>query len=303
MSELRKGLAAMLAACGIWGLSSIYYKQLSHIPPIEILAHRTLWSLLFFAAVLAVQGRLTRLRDVLSLRRALAITALAALAISANWFIFILSIQIGRATEASMGYYLFPLVAVAIGVVFFGERLSRLQGVAVALAFIAVLVQAFGLGIAPWIALILSFTFGFYGLVKKRLSAGPVTSVTAEVLLLSPVAVIVLIMQHQTGGAFGGNMHDSVMLAFSGVLTGLPLILFSYAAQRAPMGTIGLLQYLNPTLQFLCAVLVLGEPFTPLHAVVFALIWAAVAVYSLSALSRERATRRAAVSAGTSGMV
>jgi len=252
------------------------------------------------AAVLAVQGRLGRLRLLLASRHSLAITGLAALAISANWFIFILSIQIGRATEASMGYYLFPLVAVAIGVVFFGERLTKTQGVAVALAFVAVAVQAFGLGlgVAPWIALILSFTFGLYGLVKKRLAAGPVVSVTGEVLLLSPIALAVLAVQHQGGGAFGANWHDSAMLAFSGVLTGAPLILFSYAAQRAPMGTIGLLQYLNPTLQFLSAVLVLGEPFTPVHAVVFALIWSAVAVYSVSALSRERASRRAVIRPG-----
>jgi chloramphenicol-sensitive protein RarD len=300
MTEAGKGVAALIAACTVWGLSGLYYKLLAHVPPIEILAHRTIWSLVFFTLVLLAQGRLMQLRAALATPRAIGIVIFAALMISTNWFVFILSIQIGKATEASLGYYLFPLVAVGIGRVIFGERLSRIQAVAVGLAAIAVTVLTLGLGAAPWIALVLSISFGLYGLVKKRLSAGPVVSVTAEVLVLSPIALIVLILAHRgDGGAFGADIADSLMLMFAGVLTAGPLMLFSYASKRVRMGTVGLVQYINPTLQFLVAVMIFSEPFSSWHLIAFALIWAALALYSASSVALERAARKARVSAST----
>ncbi|MDM7968777.1 MAG: EamA family transporter RarD [Paracoccaceae bacterium] len=300
MTEAGKGVAALVAACMVWGLSGLYYKLLAHVPPIEILAHRTLWSLVFFTLVLLVQGRLSHLRAALGSVRAVGIVVFAAVMISTNWFVFILSIQIGKATEASLGYYLFPLVAVGIGRVIFGERLSRMQALAVALAALAVTVLTLGLGAAPWIALVLSMSFGLYGLVKKRLSAGPVVSVTAEVLVLSPVALIVLALAHRgDGGAFGADLADSLLLMFAGILTAGPLMLFSYASKRVRMGTVGLVQYINPTLQFVVAVMVFSEPFSSWHLIAFALIWAALALYSASSVSLERAARRARVSAST----
>lgn len=292
----------MVAACVVWGLSPLYYKLLSHIAPIEILAHRTLWSMVIFAALLTIQGRLVLLRGALSDRRGAVVLGFAALMISANWFLFILSIQIGKATEASLGYYLFPLVAVLIGWLAFGERLNRAQGVAVALAVLAVCVLTLGLGVAPWIAIALATTFGLYGLVKKRLNTGPVVSVTAEVLILSPVAIVVLAVVHTQGrGAFAADALDSALLVFSGLLTASPLILFSYASKRVRMGTIGLVQYINPSLQFLCAVLVFAEPFGIWHAIAFAMIWTALALYTLASVRQDNAARRAAVSVGTSG--
>lgn len=300
MTEAGKGVAALVAACTVWGLSGLYYKLLAHVPPIEILAHRTLWSLVFFTLVLLAQGRLSQLGAALGSPRAVGIVLFAALMISTNWFVFILSIQIGRATEASLGYYLFPLVAVGIGRVIFGERLSRMQATAVALAALAVTVLTLGLGAAPWIALVLSMSFGLYGLVKKQLSAGPVVSVTAEVLLLSPIALVVLLLAHQgTGGAYGADLTDSLLLMFSGILTAGPLMLFSYASKRVRMGTVGLVQYINPTLQFLVAVMIFSEPFSTWHLVAFALIWSALALYSVSSVSLERAARRARVNAST----
>lgn len=297
-----RGVAAMVVACVIWGLSPLYYKLLSHIPPIEILAHRTLWSFGFFALLLVVQGRFGQLRAALGTARSAVTVSLAALLISLNWFVFILSIQIGRATEASLGYYLFPLVAVGIGGFVFGERLSRMQVLAVALACAAVALLTWGLGVAPWIALILSLSFGLYGLIKKRLEVGPVVSVTAEVLMLCPIALIVLVPSHLAGqGAFGASVQDSALLAFSGVLTATPLILFSYATKRVRMATVGLVQYLNPTLQFLCAVVIFAEPFGPWHAVAFTLIWIALAIYTAASLRQDRAARRASVAAVTSG--
>jgi len=301
MNDAAKGVTAMVAACTIWGLSPLYYKMLAHIPPIEILAHRTLWSMMFFAGVLLLQSRLGELRRALGGVRAATIIGFAALMISTNWFIFIMSIQIGKATEASMGYYLFPLVAVVIGMVAFGEKLGRAQALAVTLAALAVALLTYGLGVAPWIALVLSISFGMYGLVKKYISVGPVVSVTGEVLLLSPIALLVLWIVHSgtDGGAFGASASDSALLAFSGPLTGMPLILFSYATRRVRMATVGLVQYLNPTLQFFCAVVIFGEPFGGWHIVAFALIWAALAIYSFTALRAERSARRARASAST----
>lgn len=307
MREATKGVLAMIAACTVWGLSALYYDQLDAVPPLEVLAHRTLWSAIFFSVVLAFQGRLRELPRLMRGRRAL-ITLTAALMISANWFLFIFSIQVGHAMQASLGYYIFPLVAVLIGMLAFGERIGAAQAVAVALAVLAVLVLTIGLGVAPWISVTLAVTFGVYGLIKKRLDAGPVVSVTAEVLMLAPLSFIYL-AGLQTGawggGApveFGHDLRVSLLLAFSGILTGGPLILFSYAARRVNMATVGLIQYLNPTLQFLVATLILGEAFTRWHLIAFALIWTALAIYSVQTLRQDREARRAAARASASGI-
>lgn len=300
MTEAGKGVLAMVVACTVWGLSGLYYKLLAHVPPLEVLAHRTLWSLVFFAGVLALQGRLSQLRLALGSRRDAGIVMFTALMISVNWFVFILSIQIGRATEASLGYYLFPLVAVGLGRVAFGERLTRLQGLAVALAALAVTILTLGLGVAPWIALILSCSFGLYGLMKKRLGAGPVVSVTAEVLVLSPIALAVLVFMHRDGGgAFGTDLGESLILMFSGILTAIPLMLFSYASKRVRMGTIGLVQYINPTLQFIVAVTIFTEPVSFWHLIAFVLIWGALALYSAASIGVERAARRTRAASST----
>ncbi|WP_297339766.1 EamA family transporter RarD, partial [Pseudophaeobacter sp.] len=197
MSEATKGVFAMIAACSIWGLSGLFYKLLAHVPPEQVLSHRILWSGVFFASVLAVQGRLPQLIEVLRDWARVRVLLLATAMISLNWFIFITSIQIERATEASLGYYIFPLVSVVLGRLFFGEQLSRAQILAIGLAALAVVVLTYGLGVAPWIALVLGISFAIYGVVKKRLDTGPVVSVTAEVLLLCPLALLVIAV---TGG-------------------------------------------------------------------------------------------------------
>ncbi|MDP4032621.1 MAG: EamA family transporter RarD [Pseudorhodobacter sp.] len=307
MHEREKGVLAMAAACMVWGLSPLYYKLLADVPPLEVLSHRTLWSLLFFGLVLAGQGRLRQVSALLR-GRGLPVVAFAAVMISTNWFLFIFSVQTGHTVEASLGYYIFPLVAVLIGMVVFGERLSRGQTIAVALAGLAVATLTAGLGVAPWIALALALSFGLYGLIKKRISAGPVVSVTAEVLVLSPLALVWLGGLHtgawvefsRPGAWFGQSLGTSGLLALSGVLTAGPLILFSYATRRVTMATLGLVQYLNPTLQFLCATLVFAEPFSRWHGMAFGLIWAALALYSCESLRQDRAARSRSTSAATS---
>lgn len=295
MTQTVRGILAMIGACAIWGLSSIYYKQLAEVPPLTILAHRTLWSAAFFALVLVVQGKFMQLPAALGNKRTILIIAGASLAISLNWFFFIFSVTTGHATQASLGYYIFPLVAVVLGRIFFAESLNRWQTVAVVLAATAVSLLTWGLGVAPWISLILAFSFGFYGVLKKLLDVGPVVSVTAEVVLLIPISLAVL----WHGGTAMDSPSQTALLLFSGPLTGFPLILFSYASRRIPMATVGILQYLNPTLQFLVAVLLFKEPFGIWYAIAFGMIWTALAIYSTAgarAASRKRKTASSTVS-------
>lgn len=297
LTEARKGVLAMVATATIWGFATIFYKALSAVPPLEVLSHRTLWSAVFFGIVLLAQRRGGEVRAALLDRRHFRAIAGCAVLIALNWFIFIYAIQTGHALQSSLGYYIFPLVAVALGYLVLGERFTRLQSVAVAVAAFGVVLLTYGMGEAPWAAIMIAGSFGLYGLLKNRLPLGPAISVFLETLMLAPLAVVWLWGMHtgawtdvagRTGGVFGQDAWLSAMLAFSGILTGGPLILFSYAARRIPYATLGLVQYLNPTLQFLVAVLLFGEPFTGWHGVTFALIWTALALYSGESLRRER---------------
>ncbi|MAQ85157.1 MAG: protein RarD [Maritimibacter sp.] len=308
MSDDTKGVIAVAVASILWGLVPIYYKLLAHIPPLEVLAHRTIWSLVFFGLVLMIQGRLAEVRALLAHRAGLIAIAAAALLISCNWLLFIYAVQIDRVTEASLGYYIMPLLSVVLGMVFFGEKLNRTQAVAVLLAAAGVSVLTWGLGAAPWISIGLASLFGLYGAIKKYVDAGPVVSVSVEVLLLVPLAILWLWGVHTQGwtgltaralGIFGRDWMDSLLLMVSGPLTAIPLILFSYAARRVRLSTVGLVQYLNPTLQFLVAVVLFAEPFTKWHAIAFPMIWVALAIYSVWAVRQERSARRASTSSST----
>ncbi|GAB5436799.1 EamA family transporter RarD [Falsiruegeria mediterranea] len=305
MSQTLSGVLAMITSCVVWGLSPIYYKLLDHVPPAELLSHRTLWAVVFFAVLLVLQGRMGELRQALRGRKQVLLLFVASLMVATNWFCFILSIQIGKTTEASLGYYIFPLMAVLIARFWFAEQLAMGQWLAVVLATLAVVILTWGLGVAPWIALFISTTFALYGAIKKGLPLGPVISVTAEILLVLPLWLMVMGWFHLQGqGSFGADLTTSVLLMVSGPLTAVPLILFSYAARRVALSTLGLLQYINPTLQFLCAVMIFGEPFSHWHAIAFPLIWVALAVFSVSALRQDRASRKAVmVASGVSTQV
>jgi len=286
MTEPRKGAIAMVLASIIWGLSAIYYKQLSDTPPLEVLCHRTLWSVIVFIFILRLQDRLQDLKLVFQNKKLILGLLWAAAMISINWFFFIWSVHNDRATEASFGYYIFPLVAVLFGLIFFKEQLSLMKWCSVFLAIFAVTTLAISQNILPFVALVLSVTFGIYGALKKQISLGPVLSVTTEVILLLPLAITFLLYWHSSGfGSFGKDIETTSLLIFSGPMTAVPLMLFSYAARRVQMTSLGIIQYLNPSLQFLVAVFIFAEPFGVSQGIAFGLIWLALFIYTLASLS------------------
>lgn len=311
MNDAAKGVLGMAAACTMWGLlTPFYFRSLGHMPASELLAQRILWSALLFTALMALQGRLGLLRALLSgpdMSRVL----VAALAISLNWAVYIWAVNAGRLTEASMGYFLFPIASVLFGRLIFDERLSPSQWAAVGFASAGIVVLMAGLGIAPWLAILIALTFAFYGVAKKGLAADATASVTGEVVLLAPFALGWLVALHlgivplpsDAGGAgwFGRDLGTSAALMASGVITALPLILFSVAARRNRLATIGLVQYINPSLQFFGAVVFYGEEITQWHLAAFSLIWLGLVVYSADAIRRERRERKPSASVATSG--
>lgn len=305
--ERRLALAAALAATVIWGLAPLLYKALAAVPPEEVLAHRTLWSMVFILGFCALSGRMRRVGAALSGRATIGPVATTSVLIAFNWGLFIWAIHAGHAVEASLGYFIFPVVSVAIGVVVLGERLPAAQWLAVALAAAAVAILGFGLGAPPWIALSLAASFACYGLLKKLRPIGPIVSVAAECAVLAPLALVWIAGAHlwgwsgPDGGAFGRDLELSLLLVLAGPVTGLPLILFSEAARVLRLSTVGLTFYLNPTLQFLVAVLVFGEMVTLWHGIAFALIWAGIALFTRSAWAQEKASSSAAIAPAASG--
>ena len=283
MTQPVKGAIAMLLACLTWGFAPLYYSFLSHLGPEEILSHRTLWSVVTFVSVISVTGRRRETLRVLKLPKTMALILLAGVMIGINWYVFIFSVGAGRVTESSLGYYIFPLVMVLLGLVVFRETLSKLQWMSVALAVIAVIVLTYGLGRAPWLAMIISFTFGIYGLLKRIIKVDSVISVTLEVVFLLPFAVAYL--------CWFGSMPDAPTLAllmFSGLITAGPLMLMTYATQTVRMATVGLVQYLNPVLQFFCAIVLLGEVVTSWQSLAIGLMWIALACYTVAVFKAER---------------
>lgn len=277
----------MVAACTLWGLSPLYFSELAHVPALELLAHRIVWSVAIFGAIALTLGRLGDVRRLLG-GPAFPRVLLAGALITLNWLIFILAVQAGEVRQSSLAYFIFPLLMAAVGTLVFGERLGRLRAGALALGALAVLLLVWHEGRLPWIALTLAACFGAYGLVKKSLAAPADASVTAEALCALPLALVwlALVQAGLVGAlpAFGAGGLTTALLIGSGLLTAGPLMLFTHAARRLSLVTVGLTQYLNPLLQFLVAVVLLREPFGPAQAAAFALIWLALALNGLAAL-------------------
>ena len=286
MSEQRRGFLLGAAAYAMWGLFPLYWPLLEPAGAVEILAHRICWSLLTMAVLTLLLRRTAQLRAIFTNRRTAAILGAASVVIGVNWGGFIYGVNAGRVVEVSLGYFINPLVTVLLGVIVLKETLRPLQWAAVGIATLAVIVLAVDYGHPPWIALMLAFSFATYGLAKKQANTGAVESLTFETVMLAPLAVGYLVWLSVTGsGTFiGEGLDHSVLLMTTGLVTAVPLIAFGAAAIRIPMTTIGLLQYLAPTIQFALGLLVFHEAMTPVKWAGFGLVWVALAMFTSEAL-------------------
>lgn len=283
------GLAFGVGSYTLWGVLPLYIHLLKAVPALQVLAHRVLWSLGLLLLLILV---LRRARPILAAARGRTLLLLvgSALMIGINWIVYIWAVQNGHVLEASLGYFINPLVNVALGFAFLGERLRRLQLAAIAVAAAGVLVLAVSGGGALWLSLLLALSFGLYGLLRKVAPIDALGGLTVETLLLAPFSIALLLHASQTGvNAFGQSAHLDWLLALAGVVTALPLLLFAAAARRLPLATLGLLQYIAPSLQFAEAVLIFGEPVRPVHIVTFTLIWAGCALYAFDSIRAARA--------------
>lgn len=297
-ADLRRGTLFGAAAYLLWGVFPLYFPLLEPAGAVEILLHRVVWSLLVCAVVLSLLRGWREVGRVLRHRRQLAGLGAAAVFIAANWGVYIYGVNSGQVVETSLGYFINPIVTVMLGVLVLRERLRAAQWVAVAIGTVAVLVLAVDYGRPPWIALVLAFSFGTYGLIKNRVGrgVGALTSLSVETALLAPVALVGLVVLQARGS--GTFMDDApshpLLLALTGVITAVPLLFFAAAARRVPLTTIGLLQYLAPVLQFAIGVLVVGEAMPPSRWFGFALVWLALVVLTADSLRTVRSRARLA---------
>jgi chloramphenicol-sensitive protein RarD len=296
VDERRTGVAAGLGAYTLWGVFPLYFPLLEPAGGVEIVAHRVAWSLVFVGLLLTVRRGWAQVRAIVSDRRKLLVLAAAAVLIAVNWLVYVLAVNSGHVVEASLGYFINPLVSVVLGVAVFRERLRRLQWVAVAIAVLAVVVLTVDSGRPPWIALTLAASFGLYGLMKKlvRVDAAPGLFVETTVVFLPALAVIA-VLQGRGDAAFGHEgVGNALLLASTGLATAVPLLLFAAAASRVPLSTVGLLQYVTPLMQLTIGVFVYDEPMPPARLAGFAIVWLALAVFTADSLRQARSTRRSA---------
>ncbi|WP_370018258.1 EamA family transporter RarD [Planotetraspora sp. GP83] len=294
MPETRRGALYGIAAYTMWGLFPLYWPLLKPSGAVEILAHRMVWSLVAVVVILALRRHWSWYRTLT--RRQLLLLTLAAITVSINWGTYIYAVNSGHVVESALGYFINPLVSVLFGVVILRERLRPWQWVAVGLGAAAVLILTLDYGRLPWIALVLAFSFGTYGLVKKTAQVGSAESLTVETLvLLVPALAYLLVIQANGTATFGHHgVGHALLLAGSGIVTAVPLLCFTASALRVPLTIIGLLQYIAPTLQFLCGLLIFHETMPASRWIGFAVVWLALSVFTYDSLRAARASRREA---------
>jgi chloramphenicol-sensitive protein RarD len=283
MNDGAKGVWYGLSAYSIWGCFPLFFALFDGVPAFEILIHRIIWSCVFLAVVISCLGRWAAVRAAFSQPKQLWRVLGCAVLIATNWGIYIYSVETRHVLQASLGYFLTPLVNVGLGMVFLRERLGQWQLTAVVLAGIGILIQLVMLGELPWITLILAGTFGTYGLLRKQVPLDGLSGLFVETMLLLPLGLLTFSWLAQQGMShFGDNLYNTGLLLISGVVTAIPLLLFAGAARRLRLATVGFLMYINPTLQFSIALLVFGEPLNHAQLASFIVIWAALALYSWS---------------------
>ncbi len=284
VSETSKGVAYGLAAYTMWGSFPLYFALFEGIPAWEVLIHRVIWSCLFLAVVISLLKRWPPVTAALKQPKKLGFVLGCAVFIALNWGVYIYAVETRHVLQASLGYFLTPLVNVAMGLLILGERISRLQTAAVVLAAVAILYQFFLLGELPWITLVLAFSFGTYGLLRKKVELDGLSGLFVETLLLLPLGLLTLAwLSAQDLSHFAESTYSTLLLLSSGAVTAIPLLAFAGAARRLKLATVGFLMYINPTIQFLIALYVFQEVLSTEKLVSFIMIWIALAVYSWSA--------------------
>ncbi|NCA98515.1 MAG: EamA family transporter RarD [Clostridia bacterium] len=278
------GVATAVVAYTLWGFLPVYWKVLGAVPALEVLSHRIIWSLVFVALIIGFGRQWGRIRPIISDHHQVRLIILAAIMIALNWGLFIWAVQSNRLLDSSLGYYINPLIAVLLGVIVFKEKLNPWQKLAIASAAIGVLILIVKAGRVPWLSFALALTFGIYGAIKKAVKATSLIGLALETAVLAPLALLFIISRQVSGqGALGGSsLTVTLFLLGAGVATAIPLILFAFSAKRIPLSTLGITQYIAPTLMFLFGVFVYHEPFQVVNGISFAFIWLALVIYSLS---------------------
>jgi chloramphenicol-sensitive protein RarD len=294
VGETRRGVLLGLAAWDMWGFFPLYSPLLEPAGAIEILAHRIFWSMLVMVGLVVATRRRATLRATFAVRRTRRLLAAASVLITVNWGTYIWGVNHHHVVETSLGYFINPLVSVLMGVLLLGERLRTLQWVALGIAGVAVLALTVEYGHPPWVALILAFSFGSYGLAKKKANAGAVESLVIETAVISPVALGYIVFLMLTGASTFENhgVWHVVLMMGTAVITVVPLLCFGGAATRIPLSTLGLMQYLTPTVQFILGLVVFGEPMPPMRWLGFGLIWLALALFTVESLRNRHNQHR-----------
>ena len=295
--ERRTGLIYGLSAYLLWGVLPLYFKAVAHVSPGEILAHRIIWSLVFLAVLVALWRRWASVRAALASRKVFITLVASALLIAVNWLVYIMAVVSGHVLEGSLGYYLNPLVNILLGVALLGERLSKAQIFATGLAAAGVAVLAVGAASGLWISLTLAASFALYGYLRKIVAVDALEGLSIETAMLAPIALAWILYVDSTGeGGLGSWSWTTItLLVAGGAITAIPLLQFTGAARRLPLSTMGFLQYIAPSLQFLIAVALFGERLTTAHLVCFGAIWTALAIVTIDGWRRAMRSRRMAV--------
>lgn len=291
----RQGVLLAIGAYTMWGIAPIYFKSLSDVSPLEILSHRVVWSFFLLAFLLHISRSWRKVRDTLTSKPKMLYLVVTSTLVGANWLIFIWAINSNHMLDASLGYYINPLINVLLGMIFLGERLRKLQWFAVVLAAIGVLVQLIAFGSVPIVAIALAFSFGFYGLLRKKVSLEAQTGLFIETLVMLPLAAtyLLFVADSPTSNLSMNPMQLNLLLIAAGVITTVPLLCFTGAATRLKLSTLGFFQYIGPSLMFLLAVLIYGEAFTSDKAITFAFIWGALVIFSFDGLRNNKKNKRA----------
>ena len=291
----RQGILLAVAAYTMWGIAPIYFKSLSEVSPFEILSHRVVWSFFLLAFLLHMSHGWRKVRDTLTSKPKMLYLVATSILVGANWLIFIWAVNSNHMLDASLGYYINPLINVLLGMFFLGERLRKLQWFAVSLAAIGVIIQLIAFGSVPIVAIALAFSFGFYGLLRKKVSLEAQTGLFIETLVMLPIAAtyLLFIADSATSDFSMNPMQLNLLLVAAGVITTVPLLCFTGAATRLKLSTLGFFQYIGPSLMFLLAVLIYGEAFTSDKAITFAFIWGALVIFSFDGLRNNKKNKRA----------